>query len=47
MVFKIYIKNKSRETNIVSGGRYDKLIYNLGSKKKIPAVGAAININMI
>ena len=47
MVFKIYIKNKSRETNIVSGGRYDKLISNLGSKKRIPAVGAAININMI
>ena len=47
MVFKIYIKNKSREINVISGGRYDKLISNLGSKKQIPAVGAAININII
>ena len=30
--------------NIVNGGRYDKLIFNLGSKQKVPAVGAALNI---
>ena len=42
MVFKISIKNK----DIISGGRYDNLIYDLGSKKKIQAVGAAINLEV-
>ena len=45
MVFKIDIKSKFKNINIINGGRYDKLISNLGSKKKVPAVGAAININ--
>ena len=27
-----------------NGGRYDQLISDLGSKKKVPAVGAAINL---
>jgi ATP phosphoribosyltransferase regulatory subunit len=31
--------------NIINGGRYDKLISDLGSKKQVPAVGAALNIN--
>jgi len=26
------------------GGRYDKLISDLGSKKQTPAVGAALNL---
>ena len=42
MVFNI--KNNSN-TNIIQGGRYDNLLSNLGSKRKIPAVGAAINLN--
>ena len=45
MVFKIDIKNKSKKINIINGGRYDKLIFDLGSKKQIPAVGAALNLN--
>ena len=45
LVFKIEIKNKSKIKNIISGGRYDNLIYDLGSSKKISAVGAAINLN--
>ncbi len=44
VVFKIDIKHKSRRINIINGGRYDKLISNLGGKKQIPAVGAAVNI---
>ena len=32
-------------TNLIQGGRYDNLLSNLGSKRKIPAVGAAINLN--
>ena len=45
MVFKIDIKTKSKNINIINGGRYDNLISNLGSKKNTPAVGAAINLN--
>ena len=42
MVFSI--KDQSG-VNLIQGGRYDNLLYNLGSKRKIPAVGAAINLN--
>ena len=45
LVFKIEIKSKYKNTNIINGGRYDNLIGDLGSNKKIPAVGAAINLN--
>ena len=44
MVFKIDIKSKSRILNCCNGGRYDKLISDLGSKKQTPAVGAALNL---
>jgi len=42
MVFNI--KDQSN-TNLIQGGRYDNLLSNLWSKRKIPAVGAAINLN--
>ena len=42
MVFNI--KDQSNK-NIIQGGRYDNLLLNLGSKRKVPAVGAAINLN--
>ena len=45
MVFKIDIKFKSRNINVINGGRYDKLISDLGSNKQVPAVGAALNLN--
>tara|TARA_B100000579_G_C22820730_1_gene850478 strand:- start:1140 stop:2192 length:1053 start_codon:yes stop_codon:yes gene_type:complete len=45
LVFKIDIKDKSKNINIINGGRYDNLISDLGSVKKIPAVGAALNLN--
>ena len=45
MVFKIDIKSKSKKINVINGGRYDKLISDLGSKKQVPAVGAALNLN--
>ena len=44
MVFKIDIKFKSKIFNCCNGGRYDKLISDLGSKKQTPAVGAALNL---
>ena len=47
MVFKIDIKSKSKNKNIINGGRYDKLISDLGAKNQVAAVGAAININSL
>ena len=44
MVFKIDIKSKSKIINCCNGGRYDKLMSDLGSKKQTPAVGAALNL---
>lgn len=43
IVFEIFSANKE----IARGGRYDDLLKSLGAKKKIPAVGAAINLNNI
>ena len=45
MVFKIDIKSKSKNRNIINGGRYDKLISDLGAKHQVAAVGAALNLN--
>jgi ATP phosphoribosyltransferase regulatory subunit len=45
MVFKIDIKSRSKNRNIINGGRYDKLISDLGSKNQVAAVGAALNLN--
>jgi len=44
MVFRIDIKSNLKNKNIINGGRYDHLISDLGSKKEVPAVGAALNI---
>ena len=44
MVFKIDVKLNSKMINCCAGGRYDGLISDLGSQKKIPAVGAAFNL---
>ena len=45
MVFKIDIKSKANMRNIIKGGRYDKLISDLGAKNQVAAVGAALNLN--
>ncbi|MDB2617629.1 ATP phosphoribosyltransferase regulatory subunit [Candidatus Pelagibacter bacterium] len=45
VVFKIDIRSKSKNRNIINGGRYDKLISDLGAKNQIAAVGAALNLN--
>ena len=47
MVFRIDIKTNSKKINLYNGGRYDRLISDLGSKKQVPAVGAAMNLNFI
>ena len=43
MVFEISTSKNKQE--IARGGRYDDLLKSLGSKKNIPAVGAAIHLN--
>ena len=45
MVFKIDIKSKSKIINCCNGGRYDRLILDLGSKKQTPAVGPLLILN--
>ena len=45
MVFKIDIKSNNKTKNVINGGRYDQLISDLGSKKQVSAVGAALNLN--
>src|SRR5210317_489035 len=45
MVFKIDINSKLKTRNIINGGRYDKLISDLGAKNQVAAVGAALNLN--
>ena len=40
IVFEVFSGTKE----IASGGRYDDLLKSLGAKKRIPAVGAAINL---
>ena len=47
MVFKIDIKSNSKIINCCNGGRYDKLISDLGSKKQVPAVGAALKLKLL
>ena len=44
MVFRIDVKVNSKQVQLISGGRYDSLISDLGLSKKVNAVGAAINL---
>ena len=47
MVFNISVNKKGKESVLVSGGRYDGLLKNLGSKKDTSAVGAAIDMSLL
>ncbi len=47
MVFNIIVTKKGKKNVLLSGGRYDGLLKNLGSKKNINAVGAAIDMSLI
>ena len=47
MVFNISVNNKGKKSVLVSGGRYDGLLKNLGSKKDTSAVGAAIDMSLL
>ena len=45
MMFEIY--NPDNQSELISGGRYDKLLIDLGSKSNLSAVGFATNNNNI
>jgi len=45
MIFSIEVKIKSKFKTLLQGGRYDQLTSNLGFRK-VPAVGAAVNMNL-
>ena len=45
IVLEVSSPENSPIGSIAGGGRYDNLLSNLGAKRKIPAVGAAINLN--
>ena len=44
MIFKIGIRKKNKNINIVNNRRYDKLIFNLVSNKQMLAVEEALNL---
>ena len=46
MTFNITVKENGKNNILISGGRFDELIGNL-SNKNIPAVGAALNSDLI
>ena len=46
MNFNLMVDIKKKKNTLLSGGRFDKLIGNLASKN-IPAVGAALNSNIL
>ncbi len=47
MVFNITVYKKGQQKILLSGGRYDGLLKNLGSKKNTTAVGAAIDMSLL
>ena len=47
MVFNILVNKSGKKSVLVSGGRYDGLLKNLGSKKDTTAVGAAIDMSLL
>ena len=47
MVFNITVNKKGKQFPLLSGGRYDGLLKNLGSKKNTTAVGAAIDMSLL
>ena len=43
----ITVNKKGKKFSLISGGRYDGLLKNLGSKKNTTAVGAAIDMSLL
>ena len=47
MTFNIQVKLNNKKEVFLSGGRFDSLIKDLGNKKNLNAVGAAINRSIL
>ena len=47
MTFNIKVNFNNKKEVFISGGRFDNLIKDLGNKKNLNAVGAAINRSII
>ena len=45
MIFSLDVKKKNKFVNLISGGRFDELTSKFLGLKKIPAVGAAVNLS--
>ncbi len=46
-VFEVYTKEEENTVQIASGGRYDYLAKQIGSKKDVPAVGFSIGVDRV
>ena len=45
LIFSVDVKKKNKFVNLISGGRFDELTSKYLGLKKVPAVGAAINLS--
>ena len=45
LIFSVDVKKKNKFVNLISGGRFDELTSKFLGLKKIPAVGAAVNLS--
>ena len=45
LIFSLDVKKKNKYVNLISGGRFDELTSRFLGLKKVPAVGAAVNLS--
>ena len=45
LIFSVEVKKKNKFVNLISGGRFDELTSKFLGLKKVPAVGAAVNLS--
>ena len=45
LIFSLDVKKKNKFVNLISGGRFDELTSKYLGLKKVPAVGAAVNLS--
>ena len=45
LIFSLDVKKKNKFVNLISGGRFDELTSKFLGLKKVPAVGAAVNLS--
>ena len=45
LIFSLDVRKKNKFVNLISGGRFDELTSKFLGLKKVPAVGAAVNLS--